>query len=251
MIVTRQGSELRLITQSDHARLASQILALWRLDGLPDHPRREELLFAVREHDNGWRETDAAPSRDPADGRPLDFRSCPQALRRQIWDRGIRRFAAERPYASALIIHHALALHRTAAGEDPDWHDLLAQLEERQDDLLRESECSPTNLDHDYGLLALGDLLSLALCSGSSQPLEGLGCGARLDADSLYIEPFPLAGATRFEIPCRWIPDRSYGSDSDLGRQLASSRWRAESVRLVPDRAAAGGDHGSGRLPNP
>ena len=45
-----------------------------RADGLPGHPRRGELLFAAREHDNGWTEVDAYPTVDPDTGRPYDCR---------------------------------------------------------------------------------------------------------------------------------------------------------------------------------
>ena len=64
MIVVRRGASLVLVTQSDHAHFAAELLSLWRLDGFPDHPRRDDILFAVREHDNGWREEDAVPRLD-------------------------------------------------------------------------------------------------------------------------------------------------------------------------------------------
>ena len=70
VIVVDKGDLLRVITQPDHARFAAELLSLWRADGLPEHPRREQLLFAVREHDNGWREADAAPWVDPATQKP-------------------------------------------------------------------------------------------------------------------------------------------------------------------------------------
>ena len=41
--------------------------------------RREEVLRAVRDHDNGWREPDAAPTVDPKTGAVLD--SSPSAPR--------------------------------------------------------------------------------------------------------------------------------------------------------------------------
>ena len=66
---------LLVVSQNDHAHFAAELLALWRADGLPDHPRRRRLLFAAREHDNGWRETDSAPFCDREKGRPHDFMS--------------------------------------------------------------------------------------------------------------------------------------------------------------------------------
>src|SRR6187401_2294836 len=91
MIVASGSARHLVITQPDHARFSAELLSLWR--ALADHPRREELLFAVREHDNGWRETDAAPHWDAEQGRPHDFLSLPRTERIELWQRGTARFA--------------------------------------------------------------------------------------------------------------------------------------------------------------
>ena len=72
MIVTAAPPGSRLVTQADHARLAADLLRLFRLPELLEHPRRELLLRAIAEHDNGWWEADAAPRLLAAVGR-LDF----------------------------------------------------------------------------------------------------------------------------------------------------------------------------------
>ena len=77
MIVVSENDKFRMITQPDHAHFSGELISLWRADGLPEHPRRADLLFAVREHDNGWREADAAPRWDPERGRPHDFITLP------------------------------------------------------------------------------------------------------------------------------------------------------------------------------
>ena len=107
------GASLLLVTQPDHAHFAGSLLALWTADGLPAHPRRSEILFAGREHDNGWRETDAAPRCDPARHRPHDFLTLSPADRIEIWRRGVHRYSGARPYAALLIHQHAVELHRS------------------------------------------------------------------------------------------------------------------------------------------
>jgi hypothetical protein len=54
--------------------------------------------------------------------------------------------------------------------------------------------------------------------------------------ETLYLDPFPLAGATRFEIPARRIPKRLYAGDADLGGELAAARWGRLEVRVSPPR---------------
>ena len=83
MIVATAGHQLQIVTQGDHARFAAELLSLWRADDLPEHPRRDDLLFAVREHDNGWLEADAAPRVDRATGRPHGFETIPIAPRQE------------------------------------------------------------------------------------------------------------------------------------------------------------------------
>jgi hypothetical protein len=112
MIVVREGAALRFITQPDHAHFCGELLSLWHAGGVPDHPRRGDLIFAAREHDNGWREADAAPRWDAEGGRPHDFLSLPRRERIEIWERGTTRFAAERPYAALLVTRHALSIFR-------------------------------------------------------------------------------------------------------------------------------------------
>lgn len=232
MIVVDEGGDHLCITQPDHARFAAELLGLWRGDGLPEHPRRRELLFAVREHDNGWRETDAAPRVDPATGRPHDFLTLPDPERLALWRRGVERWAGERPWAAALIAQHALALHRRRR-EDP-WRELLAQLRERRAELVEAAGVPARELFRDYRLLELADTLSLAACNRWPQPVRRPGLEARFTGGALRIAPFPLAGATTFQLPVRRIPARPYRGDADLGGQLAAARWTTVPVRVTP-----------------
>ncbi len=230
MIVTPIGESLRLITQNDHAHLSAEILSLWLTDGLPEHPRRQELLFAAREHDNGWRETDAAPFCDPESGLPYDFMSLPYAERWRIWRRGPARFAASEPYAALLITRHAQALHRHHSG-DADWAEVFAAWAELADEL--EEQTVTEGAAADYRWIDLTDLLSLTLCGGWSQPFERYGFRGEVDGGVLALDPFPLAGATTFRVPCREIPVRRYASDADLAVELAKAHWHDCEVRLI------------------
>jgi hypothetical protein len=235
MIVVPEGGELLLISQPDHAHLASELLSLWRAGGLPEHPRRGELLFAVREHDNGWREADAAPRVDPGTGRPCAFLSFPLPARFEVWERGIDRFAAERPHTAMLIARHGFELHRSRR-DDPAWTEFLTGLEERYRELLAAAGISGEETDADYTFLDLADALSLAACNRWGQRFRRGGVEAELEGNSLRLDPFPLAGTTTFRVPCRWIPDRRYAGDADLAVELARTRWEETPVKVAPGR---------------
>jgi len=233
MIVVPEGPSLLLVTQPDHAHFAGEVAALWRADGLPHHPRRAELLFAVREHDNGWREADSAPRCDVGLGRPYDFMTIPRTDRIEIWERGTARFAGEHPYAALLITRHARNLHGDRRGQE-EWDPFLDFLAELEDGLVRETYAAEEEIVADYRLLDLGDLLSLAVCNRWRDPFERHGVRGELRDGALHLDPFPLAGATTFTVPCRRIPDRPYRGDADLGGELAAARWGEMRVRIAP-----------------
>jgi hypothetical protein len=238
MIVVHEPPEFLVITQPDHARLSGELLSLWIRDGLPDHPRREELLFATREHDNGWREADAAPRYDVVGQRPCDFKSFPSSNRLEIWQRGIERFSEEHPYVALLIAHHAEMMYRQASVVPEGWREHLVTLEDRRQEWFDRAAINQRELDHDYRFLQTADLLSLAACDGWRNTLDtGLVRASAAEA-ALRLSPFPLAGATTLQVPYRRIPDRSYRGDADLGGELAMARWSDLAIRLVPGPAS-------------
>jgi hypothetical protein len=232
VIVVPEGSELLLITQPDHAHFSGELLSLWRADGLPVHPRRDDLIFAAREHDNGWREADAAPRWDAERGRPHDFLSLPRQERIEIWERGTTRFAARRPYAALLIARHALNFFRSRR-EEEEWAAFVGFLEDFERSLLEETGVSREELNADYRLIDLADQISLAACNGWRESVARYGVRIEPRDGTLGLDPFPLAGATSFRIPCRRIPKRVYRGDADLGGELAAARWKERSVRVA------------------
>ena len=244
MIVSKQETLLRCVTQPDHARLAAEILSLWRTDGLPEHPRRNSLLFATREHDNGWREVDSAPRIRP-DGAPCTFLDVPDPLRKELWIRGTERYASEEPYAALLITRHAMRLHAdrlpqpdaspddATAHEPTPWDEFFAALRDRVEELSAATEAAEDEADADAEWLALADGLSLRACGALGDTLQTDLVTATRRGSELAIDPFPLAGATTFSVPCRHIPDRHYESDTDLAMELARARWTEFRIRVV------------------
>ena len=245
MIVTPVDDRLRVVTQSDHAHLSAAVLRLWHADDLPDHPRRDDLIFAAREHDNGWREHDTVPG-VADDGQPIGFRHVSAADRRAIWQRGILRHRIDRPYAALLILEHACQLLAPARPR-PDWQETFRAWDALRDDLLAETGVSPDTLAADYRWVAWTDTVSLALAERWREPMTAGGLTltpvpmtAPDAADTLALEPFPLRGSTHFTLACRTVDGRAYRSTSDLALALAEARWQEVRVRLVPATGAGG-----------
>jgi hypothetical protein len=231
MIVARDGRGLRLVTQPDHAAFAADLLSLFRLPELVGHPRRAELLRAVRLHDNGWRELDAAPPVDPASGLPHTFLDLPRPLRLEVWERGAARYVDSDPYTALLATEHALTLFANRADED-GWRELLSRLAETRAALLGRCGLDQDELAADYRFLDLADRLSLVVCNHWSNPFTHQGLTGRLGEEGLELSPFPLAGATTFQVACRWIEPRRFGGDGDLAVTVAAARWGSFPVRV-------------------
>jgi Protein of unknown function (DUF3891) len=225
MIVRLSNESLLLITQPDHAALASRIMDRWLDPDLRESPHRDDILLAVREHDNGWAEVDAAPVLDPNTGRLLDFVHAPLDVRQGVWPRGIARLA-HAPYAAALVAQHALHIYGRKR-HDREWNGFFAQMERtRAQHLRRRGAGSLDDLQRDYEFVRVADLLSLAFCHGWRDPIAGeFGYDLRLEGGDLVITPDPLGGArVSLEISAKELPDRPFASDADALEAFNTAR---------------------------
>ena len=219
MIVREDDSSLWLITQPDHAQLAGQIMA--QCAALRAHPRRETILRAVTEHDIGWRDVDAAPRLRPGHSVIADFITIADDVRREIWPRAVAMLADE-PYAAALVAQHALTAYGRYRGE-PGWSTFFRTMEDLRDAQLKTSRLTPAELDADYPFVRLGDVISLAFCTGSDALQVEPWRVKVSDRLRVVVTPDPFDGVIiPVAIRARQIASRPYGSDDDL-RQAVSA----------------------------
>jgi uncharacterized protein DUF3891 len=233
MIIRRDRNSLLFITQPDHAQLAADIMGRWHEGGLQAHPRRDAILRATREHDNGWIEEDAA-THVHASGEPLDFIAVPAAVKHRIWPRAAARLAEPDPYVAALVAQHALSVHGQQR-PDPAWHSFFSTMDALRSDLLR--RCggdSERTLEQDYPFMQIGDQLSLIFCNGWHTPfarrggrtiLKPAGVGPGGPACTiLETSPDPFGGArVPLQVRARRLPARAFASEADLRDTLASA----------------------------
>lgn len=222
MIVRTGTASQLLITQPDHAALAGRIMRQWTAGGLPDSPRRREILHAIDEHDNGWRELDAEPAVDPASGRILDFIHAPADERRGVWPRGVERLSGE-PYAAALVAQHAYYVYgryRT----DPAWLAFFAEMESLRDRHLHTAGHSLDVLLRDYVFVRLGDIASLAFCTAAMEPMTESGYTVRLAGARVVIAPDPFGGSViPIEVIAAELQVRRFTSTADAQQAIAAA----------------------------
>ena len=221
MIVQRQQDSWLCITQPDHAALAAHLMRHWQAGGLPDSPRREKILWAIAEHDNGWREVDASPIIDSAGGAILDFIGAPLEIRQGVWPRGVQRLAGT-PYSAALVANHAVHVFSRFRGHQ-DWAPFFERMTTLRGEMLEASGVALEILLADYAFLRIGDLLSLTFCNQWTDPPGEFACDIRLDGRRLLVSPDPFGGREiHFEISARVLPARALVSPA-----AAAAAWRA------------------------
>src|SRR5687768_8556541 len=102
MICRETNDGWLLISQVDHARLAGDLAAAWGNETVPGLPLAEWLVPAIRDHDEGWRNWEAAPTVTD-EGRPRPFTEMPAAEAAAIWDVSIEVCASGAPSSAEAL----------------------------------------------------------------------------------------------------------------------------------------------------
>lgn len=211
---------MHLISQPDHAELAGKVMAHWQT--LDAHPRRASIMLAIEQHDNGWREADAAPTIDPGTGRIHDFINAPATVRQGVWPRGVQRLSHD-PWAAALVAQHALTVYDRYRA-DPAWSDFFTSMVSMRDALLTRVGGSLQEFERDYPFVRMGDLISLVYCNPWKEE-SYRDWTIRFDEDVVTVTPDPFGGRQiPFEITAIEIPDRPFTSNDDFLTTLRDAR---------------------------
>lgn len=189
---------------------------------LAARPRRDAILHAIAEHDNGWAEEDAAPTVNPKTGTVVDFVSAPLSVRHAVWPRGIARLADD-PWAAALVAQHALTVYERFRCE-VEWTSFFAEMEAARGAMLRASAMPLAHLDADYVFVRLGDLISLTFCTAWTDEQRFGGWTVQLSGTRVAVSPDAFGGAgIPIEIRAREIRNPPFRSDADLRDALSEA----------------------------
>lgn len=244
MIVRDDGRELVLIRQPDHAALAGRVMTVWRDRDFPARPTREAALLATAVHDDGWLEEDESPQWDPASGKPFEFVAHPLARRQALWPRAVARAGERSAYVAALVAQHAITAYRHYE-RDGQWREFFRTMEQLRETWYHAPPRGPAALDppaeerlgflQDYAIVRLGDLISLAFCTGWTTPHECEGYHIQGEDRRVVITPDPFEGETvPLRVEGRRLARRSFESAAAL-----AEAWR-EAPTVVIDGVAVG-----------
>ena len=249
------GASWVLISQVDHAHLAGRLAEHWGAgDVLPLLPR-EELLWAIEHHDDGWAEWEQTPDVEPNAGHPRSFTEMRLDEGLEIWGRSITAAAEHSALAGFVVAGHFSALLRRfdAARKDRPAQTRMAEqflatfdnLREGclQAWLVRSTEHTPELAERALKQLQLFDALSLWFCCreqpeseafatpfGPAVRLESVEPGGDKRPRKVTASPWPLAiDGLNLEIAGRAVPVRRYQGRADLASvplQRVQLAWR-------------------------
>ncbi|HXG30504.1 MAG TPA: DUF3891 family protein [Thermodesulfobacteriota bacterium] len=235
-----------LINQYDHARLSGEIMRYWGNEEFAMPDPYDEVLLAIGEHDNGWREWDSLPKVNPLSRFPMNFLEMDSLDQAEIWKRCFKRHSLEHPYASALIALHFGKLNEKSLSRDSNNTIAMASHMEIIDFVSNTLEIAIQNLDVNslpedvrvnLRFVQIGDVISLALCHGwpsieiKDVPVEYSGRSVTLDLRSkggndYVVTPYPFAEPLiRLRVNGRRLCQKEFSRDDELRERLRESRY--------------------------
>jgi hypothetical protein len=159
VIVRERPDSFVLVEQHHHGLVSGEFARHWAAQ----IPVREAALYAIENHDVGWRELDETVRWNDETGRPYSFLDYPAGPKLRAYANGLDHVQAQQPLRG-VPVQHALRVLRAGRAE-------------RARGLLREAEAAAParhrgdalgeeigSLEYNFRLLQLCDDLSLFVC---------------------------------------------------------------------------------------
>lgn len=162
LVVIERGEDILLFEQHEHAKTCGQLASLWRKDYFYGLDRRNSVIYAIYEHDNGWIELDEKPLLNMETLLPYSFIDYPLKPKLEAYTTCIDRIAKRDHYAALLCsLHYTSFFENYTNGRGEDF---LTKERKRQKLLKKGLEVDEESLEFHYNLLQFCDNLSLYLC---------------------------------------------------------------------------------------
>jgi hypothetical protein len=236
--ITSETPEWLLFSQPEHARVSWQLASLWKLSSDFEQLPLDDVLTAVRTHDDGWKPWETNPQVD-AQGKPVEFDEMPLAESLAIWTSSIELGAKHGPLVGyAIAGHFVRLLERFNSWKDNPERanlakDFLITQSQKMAEMLNQwqVETSEQNTkaqaDLAIGCVQFFDALSLWMLTADRHEEETFhlngGPGVTINPEEpglLVATPWPFAEESVWiSANGRSIPMRRYDSAEDLRAQ--------------------------------
>jgi hypothetical protein len=159
VIIREEKGRFVIVRQHDHSRVSGEFACHWAAGFEPFGPT----LYAITEHDLGWRELDDEVRFDPETGKPYSFTNYPLEPKLRAYRHGIDQVEAVESYAAYLCSLHYSSFVRDS--QEPVAVRFSEREAARREKIQRSlPEGWMANADYNFRLLQLCDDLSLFVC---------------------------------------------------------------------------------------
>ncbi|MUK89351.1 DUF3891 family protein [Ornithinibacillus sp. L9] len=187
MIVRERKDDFIMIEQHNHAQISGDIMSNWQDSLYIGESLRKSVDYAIYMHDYGWKEFDKQPFWNDQTQTPYTFSDFPTYPKIVLYKHGINEVEKEDPYAALLCSEHytRFLLNHTSV----EAQTFIREEKTRQKAIWDHIKNIDNRLfNFHYGLLQLGDNLSLYLCL--NEP-----CTIKENEHPFFSKGIPLASA--------------------------------------------------------
>ncbi|MDQ0207765.1 DUF3891 family protein [Alkalicoccobacillus murimartini] len=223
MIIRQTTHQIECIKQHDHAYISGEISKHWR----EQLTFREDVEYAIYEHDRAWIPLDSFIEKETNKKLPLDFISYPLPPKLSAYTKGVDEVQEQSAYAAVLCSKHFCSFFSGTVSE-PAIQSFLEEEQKRQKILIEQLEVKPTSTDlvEHFNLLQFCDDLSLYICmnspgtpkseevswfkDGFTQPFSFAPTGIKaewMNAHEIKLDPFPFKEPLSVSFPVYELPD--------------------------------------------
>ncbi|MFC3041722.1 DUF3891 family protein [Virgibacillus xinjiangensis] len=205
MIIREHDNDFVLVEQHHHAKLSGEIMERWKDNLFEGKGRKESVLYAIEQHDLGWKEFDKQPFWNDAKQEPFTFTDFPIHPKVILYTLGIDEVEKADPYAALLCSEH---YKRFIAAESSRQADLFVRQETARQERIMENlpDFNKRLFNFHYGLVQLGDNFSLYVCIND----PGVG---KQDEHPFFKQgiplPFELDGFHKNPIGINWLDEQT------------------------------------------
>lgn len=235
MIIRENEHSFIMIEQHDHALLARDLIKKWKDNRFWHDSLYEDVLYAIENHDRGWRMFDKQPFWNDAKAAPYAFTNFPTLAKTVLYKQGIDEVEAINPYAALLCSEHYIRFLSHTKHKEAER--FVKREQNRQERIISSlSAFAETVFNWHYELLKFADNISLYICLNEPGARkheehkffrEGIPVAQSLlstpegkvaaywgNQDTICLDPFPFSEA--FSIPV-WSKNISRDSVADIG----------------------------------
>ena len=236
-MIRREFSEgWYLFTQYDHSLLSGEIMQHWGNKTFTKIDSVHRLIYAITNHDMGWRDWDSSPRINPENKFPASFIDMYPEEQHVIWSKCFENMPDEYAYSSALVALHFSTFNNNLLTANPGNEDLINfrnKLYSHVSGILNIDPGSidkhlPDEVQRGLKYIQIGDIISLAFCNGwesitiKDAPVDhdgensDLALGSR-DGLNYTVHPYPFAESKiEFSIEAVKIKGKEFDTNLEL-----------------------------------